>query len=182
MSTTLNLQSSATLGTGKPVTHQQRLDEQEDREVKRAMGGRSAPSKRRRRPNTFDAPDIESDPGEDTGSDPQMDIDCQDIEGEGPSRSKPVVVVDSGFSTALRPSTFDDEEPLPQGTQVGGALKRNADGTVVAPRISERKSKSTKAGTIVSVLLHISETRYLSGDCLRALEVPAGQEGRGGFR
>jgi ATP-dependent RNA helicase DHX37/DHR1 len=59
--TTLHLQSSATLGTGKPFTHQERFDQLEDKEVRRALDGRRG--KRKRHDSTFnvDGPDDEDD-------------------------------------------------------------------------------------------------------------------------
>jgi ATP-dependent RNA helicase DHX37/DHR1 len=59
--TTLHLQSSATLGTGKPFTHQERFDQLEDKEVRLALDGRSG--KRKRHDSTFnvDGPDDEDD-------------------------------------------------------------------------------------------------------------------------
>ncbi|RDX56057.1 P-loop containing nucleoside triphosphate hydrolase protein [Lentinus brumalis] len=151
----LFLQSSATLGTGKAFTHQERLDQLEHRDVRRVMDGRAGASKRRRRGNTFATAATDSeDNGANFGSDldePGMDVDpiaAPDTEGEraeeGSSRSKPVIIVDSGFSTSVQHSGEEDEPMLPSTAAVGSALKRDADGHVAAPRISKRKPKAQK--------------------------------------
>ncbi|KAI1797707.1 P-loop containing nucleoside triphosphate hydrolase protein [Ganoderma leucocontextum] len=153
-SSALNLQSSATLGTGKATTHQHRLHQLEDKEVRRALDGRPCKGKRRRNTNLTLAGVSDDDEGD--ADDVQMDVDVpgrkddedEDVQ-EGMSRSRPVVIVDSGFSTAIQ-SPEPVASPLPPTlAAVGGALKRNADGSVAAPRISKRKPKSAK-GTFAS--------------------------------
>ena len=71
------------------------------------------------------------------------DDDGEDV-AEGMSRSKPVIIVDSGFSTTVQSPEPESLPPLPTVAAVGSALKRNADGTVVAPKISKRKPKEAK--------------------------------------
>ncbi|RPD63130.1 P-loop containing nucleoside triphosphate hydrolase protein [Lentinus tigrinus ALCF2SS1-6] len=146
-SAALNLQSSATLGTGKALTHQQRLDQLEDKEVRRVMDGRAGTGKRRRRENALLTAASDSDELDDFADDPDeaaMDVDRQGAHAEeGTSRSRPVVIVDSGFSTTVQ-SHEEDEPMLPASATVGSALKRNADGTVAAPQVSKRKPKDGK--------------------------------------
>ncbi|KAJ7095872.1 P-loop containing nucleoside triphosphate hydrolase protein [Mycena belliarum] len=48
---TVHLQSSATLGTGKAITHRDRLDKLEDKEIRRALDGRTG--KRRRQDDSY---------------------------------------------------------------------------------------------------------------------------------
>ncbi|KAI0724370.1 P-loop containing nucleoside triphosphate hydrolase protein [Cerioporus squamosus] len=160
-SASLSLQSSATLGTGKALTHQQRLDQLEDKEVRRVMDGRTGTPKRRKRENTLVAAATDSE-DDDAGSfadldEAAMDVDrkpASDEEGarteEGLSRSKPVIVVDSGFSTSIHSHGEEDEPMPPTITVVGSALKRNADGNVAAPRISKRKLRGGKKSAFAS--------------------------------
>lgn len=71
-----------------------------------------------------------------------MDSDVEMMsneEEEGMSRSNPVVIVDSGFSTAPAASISTVTQ-----IEVGSALQRNADGSAVTPRISERKPKQAR--------------------------------------
>ena len=107
------------------------------------MEGRSGPSKRRHRSNVHNTFAAESE-GED---DIEMDVDTEGDAGEdipeGASPYKPVVIVDSGFSTTVQSPEPEFLPPLPT-VAVGSALKRNADGTVAAPKISKRKPKEAK--------------------------------------
>ncbi|KAI8995457.1 P-loop containing nucleoside triphosphate hydrolase protein [Trametes punicea] len=148
-STALQLQSSATLGTGKPSTHLHRLEKQEDLEVKRAVDGRSEKRKRRRRNDAL-FPAVSDSEGSEEGDHAGMDVDrnegfsheYEDVQ-EGMSRSKPVVIVDSGFSTKVQsPEPEVRTTILPSA--VGSALRHNPDGTVVAPKIVKRKPKRVK--------------------------------------
>ncbi|CDO72409.1 hypothetical protein BN946_scf184977.g108 [Trametes cinnabarina] len=108
-SAALQLQSSATLGTGKPSTHLHRLEKEEDLEVKRAVDGRAGKRKRRPRNDTLLLAVSDSDGSDADAQDAQMDIDREEVVTnerddvqEGMSREKPVVVVDSGFSTRMQ--------------------------------------------------------------------------------
>ncbi|PIL32147.1 hypothetical protein GSI_06853 [Ganoderma sinense ZZ0214-1] len=148
-SSALNLQSSATLGTGKATTHQHRLDQLEDKEVRRALDGRSGKGRRRRdnNPTLAGASDDEGDT-----NDFRMDVDVLDEDEdvqEGMSPSKPVVIIDSGFSTTVQSPEPEREHLSPTLVAVGAALRRNADGSVVTPRISKRRPRSAK-GTFAS--------------------------------
>ncbi|KAI0926970.1 hypothetical protein AcW1_007657 [Taiwanofungus camphoratus] len=149
--TTLQLQSSSTLGTGKTITHKDLLDKQEDKEVRKAMDGRAGKGKRRRRNLTSSAV-YDSDDDDDTDGDRHMRVDIDDVqieeradphEEEGMSRARPVVVVDSGFATTVLPA--EETVATPLTSIVGSALQRNSDGSVVAPRIVKRKPKRVKA-------------------------------------
>ena len=71
------------------------------------------------------------------------DDDGEDI-AEGMSRSKPVIIVDSGFSTTVQSPEPESLPSLPTVAAVGSALKRNADGTVAAPKILKRKPKQAQ--------------------------------------
>ena len=130
------------------------------------MDGRSAHGKRRRRLDTFSPADfggIEEDDddlnsGVDVGFKTQhgMDDGADEDVQEGMSRSKPVVVVDSGFSTKEQSPEMEDSIFAPPST-VGSALKRNADGSVAAPRISNRKPKANRVRLLITILQCLSE-------------------------
>lgn len=175
-SSALNLQSSATLGTGKVTTHQHRLDQLEDREVRRALHGRSGKGKRRRTPNPALAGVNDDDDGD--TSDFRMDVDVPGGEGEGDeevgesmSCSKPVVIVDSGFSTTVQSPELEISPLPPTLAVVGGALRRNADGSAAAPRISKRKPKSAKVCLITLSLPDCIDMAHVTGN-FRVLEGP----------
>ncbi|KAJ7175857.1 P-loop containing nucleoside triphosphate hydrolase protein [Mycena filopes] len=110
----LQLQSSATLGTGKAITHRDRLDKLEDKEIRRALDGRTG--KRKRQDDSYavvganDSPDDDTD-GEDSAS----------IQIGNPSNPS----VSSALAT------------------VGSALQRNADGSIVPPKIVPRSKKAS---------------------------------------
>lgn len=163
-SAAFGLQSSATLGTGKPITHQQRLEEAEDKEVRRAMDGRSGQGKRRRRTEALDISVDGSDGDDDDGGYYGMDVDTHgdtDLPAQdGTSRSNPVVIIDSGFSTKEQLPGVEDSPPQQTISTVGSALKRNADGSVAAPRVAHRKPKVK-----VSILLSLISWRCVN--CVR---------------
>ncbi|KAH9841541.1 P-loop containing nucleoside triphosphate hydrolase protein [Rhodofomes roseus] len=171
LSTTLQLQSSATLGTGKASTHKDMLDKQEDKEVRRALDGMTRKGKRGQgKQNILTSYDAESE-GEDS-----MRVDGepanQDTEGDvGTSRANPVVIVDSGFSTA-KLSPGETPAAVAHAVQVGSALKRTADGSAVAPKISKRKPKGSKTafaswktkGSVPEATNDDSDTSFDSSD------------------
>ncbi|KZT73805.1 P-loop containing nucleoside triphosphate hydrolase protein [Daedalea quercina L-15889] len=145
LSAALQLQSSATLGTGKASTHKDILDKQEDKGVRRAMDGATRKGKRGRG-KPVNVPAYGSD---ETESDDEVGVlndgePNEDTQGDvGTSRENPVVIVDTGFSTTQ--SLSPEERSAPASVaQVGSALKRNADGSVVAPKISKRRPKGSK--------------------------------------
>jgi ATP-dependent RNA helicase DHX37/DHR1 len=57
----VNLQSSSTLGTGRAYTHQERLDKAEDKEVRKALDGRSGKRKRHNDQFVVEEPDTDDD-------------------------------------------------------------------------------------------------------------------------
>lgn len=108
---TIHFQSSSTLGTGKVTTHQDARDKLEDKEVRRALEGRSG--KRKRQDGNYDVVEADSEDEDDFDGDSEV---------AEPVISKPIV---------------------PSQPVVGGALARNTDGTVIAPKIRQ-KSKNKK--------------------------------------
>ncbi|OCH91848.1 P-loop containing nucleoside triphosphate hydrolase protein [Obba rivulosa] len=143
LSTALQLQSSSSLGTGKPSTHKERLEREEDKEVRQAIAGQ-AKGKRRRQRATVPAFGADESDDEDDGL-PSEPMEVDQVERgsssqpeEGLSRATPIVVVDDGFSTSR-------VEEGPKISVIGSALQRNPDGSVVAPKIVKRKPKGAKA-------------------------------------
>ncbi|KAI0651669.1 P-loop containing nucleoside triphosphate hydrolase protein [Trametes meyenii] len=147
----LNLQSSATLGTGKTSTHLHRLEKEEDLNTKRAIDGRVGKGRRRRTLDARVPSAADSEDSDEDSYDTKMEVDqretfhqAEDLQ-EGSSRLNPVVIVDSGFSTTVQSCETEDITPIPSSSAIGSALRRNADGSLVAPKISKRKHKSTKS-------------------------------------
>ena len=138
MPSIFQLQSSSTLGSGRALTAQERLEKTEDKEVRRAIYSRQ-------RRGGHLAGTAESD------GDDEVVGDAQDVysegdtihDDEGSSARDRVVVVDS-TSTATR------KQDMPADIVVGGALQRNADGSIAKPRIMKKKSTSV---CLVSLIL-----------------------------
>ncbi|KAF8461309.1 P-loop containing nucleoside triphosphate hydrolase protein [Russula ochroleuca] len=127
---TLQLQSSSTLGAGRTFTAQERLEKTEDKDVWRAIHSRQTSGR-------F-ANIAESDEDEEV-VDKTQDVHSErdTIEdGEGTSPRGQVVIINSA-STASR------KQDVPADVVVGSALQRNADGTIVKPRIMKKKGTST---------------------------------------
>ncbi|PCH40127.1 nucleoside triphosphate hydrolase protein [Wolfiporia cocos MD-104 SS10] len=170
LSTALQLQSSSTLGTGKATTHKDLIDKQEDKEVRKAINGLSAKGKRHRQPLLLASDSSDEDEDEvmllgAAGSDNDGKSKVHESE-EGKSRANPVVIVDSGFSTTtLPPEPSPEPVTAPSTSAVGSALKRNPDGTVVAPKISKKKAKRAKPSRLAwNVHAHGPVTHDGEGD------------------
>ena len=127
MPSTLQLQSSSTLGPGRTLTAQEKLEKTEDKEVFRAIYSRQTSGR-------FDGEIEESDEGEEVLANTQDVHSERDTTqyGEGTSPRGPVVIVDS-TSTATRKKDVADD------AVVGSALQRNVDGSIVKPRIMKKK-------------------------------------------
>ncbi|KDQ11408.1 hypothetical protein BOTBODRAFT_177247 [Botryobasidium botryosum FD-172 SS1] len=145
VSNSLSLHSSSMLGSGKLLSNAERLSRDEDKQLRRALESKGG--KRRRSGASALVPerDLESS-GED-----------EDIDEKGASKA-------SNSRAELATDTQEEEseeddlvaepvKPLPTidtkaaGTTpaaVGSALRRNPDGSVVAPRIVPRKRKGTR--------------------------------------
>lgn len=139
------------LGTGRVITHKQKQDELEDREIRRAIDGQTGNKKRKRGPITAAfASEEDSDEDFDGVQGGYANVneemgDKQDKRDEsmmedGLSRSKPIVVIDSGFATA----TVDEPDVASEPPAVASALRRNPDGSIVAPKVVKRKAKGPK--------------------------------------
>ncbi|KAH7885390.1 P-loop containing nucleoside triphosphate hydrolase protein [Phlebopus sp. FC_14] len=129
----LALQSSSTLGTGRALSHRELLDKTEDLEVRRSMDGRSGVRRRQRSDFTVLDPDeSESDESELNGMSAEPGTSITNT--VGPTE---IPVVDVSTSLAVPEKSF-------HSSVVGGALKRNPDGTILAPRIVKKeKGKKT---------------------------------------
>ncbi|TFK74875.1 P-loop containing nucleoside triphosphate hydrolase protein [Pluteus cervinus] len=111
----LNLNSSSTLGTGRASTHKEQHDKQEDKEVRRALAGVSG---RRKRQTGFSVVDVESDE-----EDHQTDIGLYELSGKALSPPE--------SAKELKPEAKKPHVP----PEVGSALQRNPDGSLAAPTL-----------------------------------------------
>ncbi|KAG8898402.1 putative ATP-dependent RNA helicase DHR1 [Tulasnella sp. 403] len=118
----LHLQSSSTLGSGKPYTHAHRLALEEDHAVRRAIDVH-----RKRKP--FDGVD---DPDE---FDADSEKENEDAESDDDSPWGGV----GGELTTSSEARLKPANQLASG--VGSGLRRNEDGTVATPRIIKKKPK-----------------------------------------
>lgn len=130
----LELHSSSTLGTGKVTSNRKRLDKAEDLQVRRTMDGRTG--KRRRRITDYSGADSESG---DSELDNRVD---GEIDAPPPKTTPAPMVSVMDYSSRITVPKKDVQQPP---SIVGGALKRNADGTVVQPRVvkKEKGNKTT---------------------------------------
>ncbi|KAF4617551.1 hypothetical protein D9613_006038 [Agrocybe pediades] len=139
-SSSVVLQSSATLGTGKPLTHQQLQDKEEDALVKKTLLGQTG--KRKRRQDAYHVLDNEPEDDED---EEMLGIEGRasppDISNSSPAKDRAdIVVVDASTNEVT-------ERHEPSKPAVGSALQRNADGSVVAPKVRARsKGKALQRG------------------------------------
>ncbi|KAG8930712.1 putative ATP-dependent RNA helicase DHR1 [Tulasnella sp. 418] len=129
----LNLQSSSTLGSGKPTTHAQRIAKEEHQSVKTVLDGSGNKRKRRRIDIEVDDDDSEASELEDNDMDP-LAIDSV------PKTDRFVSVVEEGL-TSLGSSVVTPAIKTSATVSIGSALLRNPDGSVVAPRVVKRKRK-----------------------------------------
>ena len=92
--------------------------------------------KRKRSTHNITRSDSESDTGdEELAASDAMDLDEE--EEPGHSASNPVVIIEDSAPPPPKPT------PQHQPT-VGGALKRNADGSIAAPKMLARKDKGQR--------------------------------------
>lgn len=126
---TLHLQSSSTLGTGKASTNRERIEKQEDKETRRAIEGQA--TKRKRDGDKYDISYAEE-------ADEDEDIDETEMSGNSRKLKPPTVteVVVVGPESSVSVSQPSGVSKL---LEVGSALQRNPDGSVVAPRIAKKK-------------------------------------------
>ncbi|KIO19381.1 hypothetical protein M407DRAFT_30988 [Tulasnella calospora MUT 4182] len=132
----LQLQSSSTLGSAKPMTHLQRLAIAEDQEVRRAVDTRGGRQKRRRgRPMPVADEDLSS------GSDSSLNGDISSEMEEDESPWGGIADSDDDQMNDLIPETAPAPASISSTPQVGSALRRNPDGSVIAPKVVPRRPK-----------------------------------------
>lgn len=125
--TSVALHSSATLGTGKIMTNRQRLDKAEDLNVRCTIDGKIG-NRRRRNMDYSGARSSDSDHEQSEYYDPDSN--------SFPTSIDTVSMVD--FSSGSVPPEKQAQ------SAVGGALKRNPDGTLIAPRVVKKKESGKK--------------------------------------
>ncbi|KAG0703797.1 P-loop containing nucleoside triphosphate hydrolase protein [Suillus ampliporus] len=131
----LDLQSSSTLGTGATSTARERQEKLEDKDVRRAMEGQA--NKRRRRHDNFTVHEHgDSEDEYDAMDGVEADQVPTQYEHEG-SVTKEFVADFPTASTGSQPASLTVFD-------VGGALKRNPDGSVVAPRVVNKKNEKAR--------------------------------------
>ncbi|CAE6426594.1 unnamed protein product [Rhizoctonia solani] len=120
--TSLHLGSSATLGTGKIISHSQRLDKNEDLAVRKAFDGGSGRRKRRR----LD-PSIHGDEDEDD-SDSDSDSVAGEVEGVPQSELDKPVLSHAPVKSALGSALASSGPPriITRKTKAGVSRKLNA--------------------------------------------------------
>jgi ATP-dependent RNA helicase DHX37/DHR1 len=130
--------TSATLGAGHTRTHAERAAHAEHHEVRRALAGRAG--RRRREPGAMDV-DGDDEESADEDEEPVARAARTPPRRASPAPAlpgAPAVFVDDGSGPVPAPSA-------PAPPTVGAALRRNADGSVAAPRVIPRKPRDQKA-------------------------------------
>lgn len=130
------------------MTNEELQAKQEDKEARRAIEGRIA-GKRKRKRNAYSGIGGASDSEEDLDDEERevgggktsegVDADMELDPGPGSSRASPVIVQDEEFDWkhSTGPNIIDV-------STVGGALRKNADGTLCAPKVVKRKAKGQR--------------------------------------
>lgn len=149
----IKLQSSSTLGSGRAYTHADRLAIAEDHEVRRAVGKRKRGSLLRSAEGNEDYASEEEAQGrqrpklsEDRSGEDADDTEWGGIDTEATGNSPAATPGQSARPSSAGPSTS-------VYGQIGGALQRNPDGTIVAPRVIKRKAKVSVARRVSTHLL-----------------------------
>ncbi|KAI0697135.1 P-loop containing nucleoside triphosphate hydrolase protein [Cytidiella melzeri] len=160
----LGLQSSALLGTGKAVTHQERLDREEHHAMNRRMNGNNAQgNKRKPRGTAYSGAALGESDSEESFIDEQVQPQKPKA-NSGLTRETAVLVVDSGFSTSIT-----QPDALYDPSHVGSALRENSDGSraasvVVKRRKTTKNFSSWKQPRAKQVDLEVSDTSFDSSD------------------
>ncbi|KAF6757513.1 DHX37 protein [Ephemerocybe angulata] len=144
------LQSSSMLGSKKVLTHQELLDKQEDKEVRDALEGKTT-GKRKRRPQD-ERYSVHQAGGEDEDEDEDEDDELASRYASRPTTERPIESTPEEPAAPLEPSVTVDlssahvKLPEAKPVAVGSALRRNADGTIVQPKIRKRTKQISKKG------------------------------------
>lgn len=131
------LQSSATLGTGKVATHQEQQDKAEDALIKKALLGQTG--KRKRHQDVYAVHDHDSDINDDDNDQFGSAEEGNQVAKRSRSTS-PISALQSSGEVIVVDSSANDNLSKLEKSQVivGSALQRNADGSIVAPKIRVR--------------------------------------------
>ncbi|KAG1790271.1 P-loop containing nucleoside triphosphate hydrolase protein [Suillus plorans] len=143
----LDLQSSSTLGTGATYTARERQEKLEDKEVRRAMEGH--PNKRRRRHNDFTIHEYGDSEDESDAMDGIGFVEKADQTPEQHDEHEHEGPVTKEFFTDP-PTASTVSQPAASTFTVGGALKRNPDGSVVAPLVVNKKNAKSRIASFPS--------------------------------
>ena len=144
---TLALQSSSTLGSGKTSSAQERLENIEDQEVRHAIRSRQ------RKGGRF-ADIAESDSDEENNAHNFHSEHDQDQQGgEDASPRGQTVVLDSASIAARRRDVSVD-------VVIGSALQRNVDGSIMKPRIMKKRDKNTSVCPISPPFFVLGSSRF----------------------
>lgn len=151
------------LGTGKSLSNEQRLAKQEDIQTRRVMDGRIKGRRKRGQQEAIveaassseDEGDVQSRPATSIPEPREEIMEFGDEQYEsdhyslplGTTRDAPVVVVDDDGVAVGTASV----KVAVKSVEVGSALKRAADGSVIAPRVV----KGTRKGAKVCFLNHL---------------------------
>ncbi|PVF97189.1 P-loop containing nucleoside triphosphate hydrolase protein [Serendipita vermifera] len=127
---TVQLQSSSTLGTGNPYTAAERDAREEHTTVKKAIA-----AKQRRNGPTSGFEMHESDEDVEDSDSEMSDVVKHESLGSGPHQPIPILEIDP---LPLVPQNSNNATTV----VAGSALKRNADGTINTPVMKPRKQKN----------------------------------------
>ncbi|KXN93411.1 Putative ATP-dependent RNA helicase PB1A10.06c [Leucoagaricus sp. SymC.cos] len=160
------LQSSSTLGTGKALTHHERLEKDENLQVKHALQGRAGKRKRHSHSGVMDMMDAPEDSGDEdeglSGSDAVSEAVPRLVQA---GSSMEDIKMDTAFATEIEASSAPT---LDVAVVVGSALRRNGDGTVAAPIVRKRSKKTGvgkwKTPTLRQPIEDDSDTSFDSSD------------------
>ncbi|TFL01831.1 P-loop containing nucleoside triphosphate hydrolase protein [Pterulicium gracile] len=141
VTTSLDLQSSSTLGTGRVSSIRQLHEGQEDRHVRRALQGNT--TGKRRRPGVDDFTIHEG------GDSSDEDVEMSSAPGLTATDPINLTEVDPTQTASQANEASVHYAPIELAAKpaaIGSALKRNADGSVIAPKMRVKTNKKTRFG------------------------------------
>lgn len=143
------------MGTGKVATHQEQQEKAENALIKKALLGQSG--KRKRHQDVYAVHDHDSEVDEEEENDkfsvvqeerPTAKRRRSTSPPSGPTPSNKIIVVDNSANDIQ--SKSEKNQPV-----MGSALQRNADGSIVAPKIRMRsKGKQVRPHSIIVLHTH----------------------------
>ncbi|GLB38537.1 putative helicase associated domain (HA2) Add an annotation [Lyophyllum shimeji] len=133
------LKTSSSLGTGKVSTHKERLERLEDKEVRRALDGRTG--KRKRNDHLYAVVHANESYSEEEDEGLVASAD------EGRKSSVPDEALNAPTQAPAIVQASVTQPVASTSAAVGSALKRNADGTVAAPNLRQRTKGKAAFGS-----------------------------------